>query len=803
MALEKLQVNINADTAGFDKGLKSVKSGLSGLRGEAQKTNTGLSTVSKGFKSALKAGIAFLGIQAGLKGVADSFKSFISFESSILRINDLFGDSSKYIRYFGEHSAKALGMAESSVYQYAAIYGNLFKSITKDAEENSKVTIAMLKASAVTASKTGRTMDDVMDRIRSGMLGNTEAIEDLGIQVNVAMLESTDAFKRIANGRSWEQLSFYEQQQIRALAILEQVHKNFGDEVQKGSAYSISVLSESFKDLKTYIGQFINTGLQPLIKGLTIVVQKATEGLKALSAMFGLKIDTAQSAKDTEKQATAQQKLTNEIKETAKAKGKLAAFDEINVITTSSPKADSALASSTGSVFDSIPAPEYEITEPDTSWIDGIKTKLSGLSDFVTKILGRFSPSINAWSDALSKLRGPASKAFTNIKNSVSNVWNNTLAPFGNYLTADFIPSVVNGFNETFAPIFAAVLPVLLEEFALNFEFMCQQISRAINDIYLPVMDLMKIISLDVFAGIKLAWDNHGTGILEKFKKFEESLRVLWSSIYENVIKPISTNIANTVEWLWDKHLKKLWDNITEFLGAITEYALTMWNKYIMPLVRFIVEKFVPPIVFALKIIGDIIGTVFALIVDIVSGIIQALSGLANFITGVFTGDWKKAWNGVKQIFTGIWESIWGVIKGIINSIIDGLNLVWGGIYTLAKGVVDSIGGIAGAIGKIFGKDWKFSLPAEIPSIPKLAGGALAYGEVVSIVGDNFNARQDPEVISPLSGLKKMIVEALQSGAPQYAYAAAGDVYVQIGDEQLDAVVTRSEKSRSIKSNGR
>ena len=61
-----------------------------------------------------------------------------------------------------------------------------------------------------------------MFRIRSGLLGNTEAIDDLGIEVKVAMLEVTDAFKQISNGRSWEQLTFYEQQQIRTLAILAQ-----------------------------------------------------------------------------------------------------------------------------------------------------------------------------------------------------------------------------------------------------------------------------------------------------------------------------------------------------------------------------------------------------------------------------------------------------------------------------------------------------------------------------------------------------------------------------------------------------
>ena len=41
--------------------------------------------------------------------------------------------------------------------------------------------------------------------------------------------------------------------------------------------------------------------------------------------------------------------------------------------------------------------------------------------------------------------------------------------------------------------------------------------------------------------------------------------------------------------------------------------------------------------------------------------------------------------------------------------------------------------------------------------IPALAEGGLAFGETLSVVGDNKNARVDPEVIAPLSKLKDLI----------------------------------------------
>lgn len=221
----------------------------------------------------------------GAEAISDYYQSFADYESSVMRVNDIFNESSSAVSVFAKTTAKSLGMAESSVYEYASTYGNLFKNITSDTQENANITTAMLQASAVIASKTGRTMEDVMERIRSGLLGNTEAIEDLGINVNVAMLEVTDAFSQIADGRSWEQLSFYEQQQIRTLAILEQANSNFGDEISNNTAFALSTLSGAFKDLKVSIGELASGALTPVVEGLTILAQGATSVVNGFNAL--------------------------------------------------------------------------------------------------------------------------------------------------------------------------------------------------------------------------------------------------------------------------------------------------------------------------------------------------------------------------------------------------------------------------------------------------------------------------------------------------------------------------------------
>ena len=148
-----------------------------------------------------------------------------------------------------------------NTYKYAQIFGNLIQSITDDQTKNAEYTQESLKASSIIASATGRTIEDVMDRIRSGLLGNTEAIEDLGINVNVALLESTDAFKKFAGDKSWNQLDFQTQQQIRLFGILEQTTKKYGTEVNKNVTSKVQKLTAKFENL----GSRLSNKLLPIV----------------------------------------------------------------------------------------------------------------------------------------------------------------------------------------------------------------------------------------------------------------------------------------------------------------------------------------------------------------------------------------------------------------------------------------------------------------------------------------------------------------------------------------------------------
>lgn len=206
-------------------------------------------------------------------------KSAMEQEAAMQQVDLIYGDASKTIKDFAENTAVSFNMSTKDAYKYSQIYGNLIQSITDDTKENATYTQQLLKASSVIASATGRTMEDVMDRIRSGLLGNTEAIEDLGVNVNVSLLESTDAFKKFAGDKSWKQLDFQTQQQIRLFGILEQTTKKYGSTVNQNTASSVQKLSAKFNNLTSKLTK----KLLPIANKLIDTAEKFIDKLDDLS----------------------------------------------------------------------------------------------------------------------------------------------------------------------------------------------------------------------------------------------------------------------------------------------------------------------------------------------------------------------------------------------------------------------------------------------------------------------------------------------------------------------------------------
>lgn len=309
-------LSVKIDQAGFNKEMAGLQGRTTSLTGK--------------FKSLAAAiGLAF-SVAKLVEFSKESAKLATQTEASVQRLIDIYGQASKAVGDFIDQNAMALGMSRSAAASFSSVYGNLF-SVWADQATNAKLTNDFLNQTAVIASKTGRTMQDVQERIRSGLLGNTEAVEDLGVFVNVKTIEITEAFRKIADGRSWEQLNAYEQQQVRALAILEQSTKKYGNQVSDTTALTRARFQAAWEDFMNTWGQIVNQVLMPIMKWSTVVLVFLTRGLQILA---GISKETVKESDAVENTVENQEDLNAELKKTQKEQRKvLAGFDEINTLT--------------------------------------------------------------------------------------------------------------------------------------------------------------------------------------------------------------------------------------------------------------------------------------------------------------------------------------------------------------------------------------------------------------------------------------------------------------------------------------
>lgn len=755
MATKNLMIRCVADFSGLTKATESAKKGVASLKRSADSAGTSVKNcgnkATKAF-SGLKKAAVFTAIAVAAKRTASALKELtteaIGVDSQVDNLSRTMSAGKSAFLAWAKTGAAAFGISESAAIKYGNAYSNLISGFIGDTRKSTEYTKKLIETSAVIASRTGRTVEDVNDRIRSGLLGSTEAIEDLGINVNVALLETTDAFKQLANGRSWSKLTFQEQQQVRLFAIMEQSSKKFGDQLSGGGSSSLLMFNAQLENLKLNIGRAFAPIVNVAIPALTDFIAKLSEGVAKIgeffSALFGVKSASTGVGAVAENASSAASAMGEASTAAKELKNATIGIDELNVLSADESSTGTTTSGSTGSSA----LPDAEET---TAGANGLSGKLDELSkkirEFGKELKKAFSPSFSAWKKAFGELESPVKTAMRKVSTALSGLWTETLSPLAGYVTTDFIPTISNEFSNTFAPIFSEVAATALKVFSEDFAFACGQVDLVAHDILLPSLEFVKTCAVDIFGGIKTAWDEHGAGILAKFEEFRESLRGIWESVYSSVIKPVFDYIGGTVTWLWNEHLKPLWDKLTDFFGSLSECLLTLWNKVISPLVTFIVERVGPPISFVFGQISAVIGTLVSVVSDVVGGILQYFSGLMDFITGVFTGDWNKAWEGIKKSFEGLWNEVWGVVKGVINLIIDGINTLWGGIYSAIKGLVDGVGSIAGVIGDLLGQDWHFEMPKEPPLIPKLASGGLAYGPTLAMIGEGA----DREAVLPLN----------------------------------------------------
>lgn len=173
---------------------------------------------------------------------------------------------------------------------------------------------------------------------------------------------------------------------------------------------------------------------------------------------------------------------------------------------------------------------------------------------------------------------------------------------------------------------------------------------------------------------------------------------------------------------------------------------------------------------------------------DVVEGMKQIFSGLIEFLTGVFTLDWKKAWEGIKEIFRGIWNTIVGIFEAAVNLIIKGINWLIDQLNKIHFEIPDWVPGIGG---KSFGIN--ISHVNEL-KIPRLAQGAVIppNREFMAVLGDQ---KSGTNIETPLATM----VQAFKQALVESGYGGSNEAVLVLDKDVLGKVVYRLNKAEGTR----
>lgn len=222
------------------------------------------------------------------------------------------------------------------------------------------------------------------------------------------------------------------------------------------------------------------------------------------------------------------------------------------------------------------------------------------------------------------------------------------------------------------------------------------------------------------------------------------------------------------------------WDKIGPIIQKIGQRFADFWKtvqpqlepfiNLVKEVASYLKETLEPVFEIVWKAAGDYVVKFFDDVSVIIDGALGVFEGIITFLTGVFQGDWEKAWNGIVQAVGSIFGTLESLVKTPINAVINLVNKAIGAINKISVDLPSAVGG--GHIG------------FNIPTIPTLAKGTDYWqGGIVQI------SEKGGEIVDLPSGSRvyphdESVRMARQDGRKNYSIAIA---------KLADSIVVREE----------
>jgi phage-related protein len=811
---EELKIIITAVTDTAKKNIQGVKKELGNMGKEGGKSAGGLGKAFKGV--GIAAGVAVAAITAvttALVALGNNTKqyreeqarlnaAFLAAGSSSEQAAQSYGDLYRFLGDSGKASEAAAHLAKLTTNeQHLSEWTTALQGVY--ATFGDSLPIEGLTEAANETARVGQVTGTLADALN--WAGVNEDAFNAQLAQCATLSEREALIRGTLNGLYSDAALIYEKNNADIIAQNEAQARLDATTAQLGKTVTplITALLNLSNVLLTALGPAI-TWISNVLTALINIISKAVSWVmsfigalggssKAATGVQGIANATAGIGSGMSSAAGGAGALTGNLDSATKAAEKLkrttAGFDEMNIMSSQSSSAGAGAGGAGGGGIGGGGANLGGVTLDTgglTGALDGASDKVSGfvqkMKDAIAKLKDVFAPTIDAWSGAFDKLVESWNNALPNFTIGFEGIKNGFMT-VGTYILEEFVPNVVNSFSENLAPIYGDVWGFYLEEAGKNFALFGTLIDDISTNIINPALESIEMVVTDVFDAIGDAWDKHGAGFMEKITKFFDGIREDINEFYEAVILPIWTKIKAVFDKVWKEGLEPLVRNVADAAMEIGSCLLDLYNEFIKPIVDWIQAKIYPIIVKVVNAIIERAGDVLTKISLAVSGLVTTIKGIVQFITGVFTGNWKKAWEGVKNIFKGIWDALVNIVKIPINTIIGGINGLLKGLATAVNTVINAINKLSFTVPDwvpgIGGKKFGFNLSTvSAPQIPKLAKGGIVTAATQLIAGERGR-----EAILPLENNTEWMEKLADRIAARQAMPSK--IVLQIGEKEL------------------
>lgn len=645
----------------------------------------------------------------GLKGILDLASAS---GTELARTSDIMTDAISAFGYKASDSAKfadvmtkACTAANVSVdtlgesYKYCgAICGTMGYSI-----DEVTTSLAVMGNMGIKGSQAGTALKNAISNMAAPTKNMKAAMDDLGISItnqDGSMKSWGDVIKNLQGsfkGLSQDQQAAYAKQlfgkesMAGMLAIintstkdynaLADSIKNSGGAANDAAQTQLNNLNGQLTLLKSALeGAAITIGdkLLPYIKSAVTWVQKATDWFNGLSdAQVNTIMKIAGVVAAIGPAIMIFGKLTSGIGQAVLTFGKISgaiakAGGVLGLITSPAGIVIGVLAGVAAAAFliiknwDKVKPAVMKVKDAFTSIMPSIKqtiaNAISAAMPIITTLVKTFKDiipkAINVAKTVIAAIT-PVIKTVVNTVSAIIPIIAKTFVSVAQKLT----PAV-----KTIANVVKAAIPVIGKLFAAAFTFVGNTITKV-----MPYINrIAKVIGSVLVFAVK--------AVSPVVQKMASTFSIVFTSVFNIVSKIVNK-------------LKPVFNGIGIVIKAVMAVVKT-------------------EITTAFRIAANVIESAAGSIKQVISGITKVFNGILDFISGVFTGNWKKAWEGVKNIFGGCFEALAGLCKVPINAVIGLINSAIEGINSISVDIPDGIPLVGG-------KHIGFS----IPKIPALAKG--------------------------------------------------------------------------------